>query len=166
MIQQNDRALFPVYRRKSGAWQALLLLALAGLANPALARCMFAGLEADYARAELVYEATLVLSEYIEDQAPPDPEKQPTPEDVYRFVLRVDRVYKGEPGATVEKRKQVHGIEMISGTPLRLEDQGVGTRLLIFEPGWDSACSQSAVIDTDLQGKILPQLRAWSAQRE
>jgi hypothetical protein len=144
----------------------LLLLALAGLANPALARCMFAGLEADYARAELVYEATLVLSEYIEDQAPPDPEKQPTPEDVYRFVLRVDRVYKGEPGATVEKRKQVHGVQVLSGSPLLLEEHLLLTRLLIFEPDWDSGCSQSRVIDIDGHDEILAELRAMSARSE
>lgn len=144
---------------------ALVLLGTVVVLRPADARCRFDGLEADYARAEMVYEATLILAEYIPDEPPYDPDKQPPPEDQYRFVLRVDRVYKGNPGATVEKRKRVDGVQVLSGTPLLLEDQVLRTRLLIFEPGWDSGCSQSKVIDAEVERVMLPRLRSLSAPR-
>jgi len=131
------------------------------------ARCKFPGLDAEFREATDVYEATLIRAEYLRvkpDSAMDDDARQDlSTKDSYRFLLDVEHVYKGAPGRLVEKSKRVWGVTVTSGTPLHLEELRVGTRLLMFEPHWDSGCSPSAVIDDDTYKQVLPRLRELAA---
>lgn len=156
--------------------QAVLPLALAislfGLPAPVLGSCRHDSIQVQYDSASEVYEAILVLSEYIRDKRGDDLDADAAQAlertDTYRFVLEVRQTYKGSTQALVEKRKRVWGPVIVSGPPtLDFENLQVGTRVLIFEPfvpGSTSGCGASAVVDDDIQRQVLPQLSKLQAR--
>jgi hypothetical protein len=71
-------------------------------------------------------------------------------------VLQAERVYKGPVPPRPEFRID-DGILSLESNGLNLQQLSVGTRVLLFEPGWNLICTPSGVLD-DLRPDGFPRV--------
>lgn len=120
-------------------------------------------MEKAFEQAERVYLATLELAErtraWPASDYDPERDEDLLAGDDYRFVLRPRRVFKGSPPARVEIRLN-DGVQPVGARGLQLQEQTLGTHLLMFEPHWSSPCSRSGAVDLLVDQKLLARLES------